>query len=68
MLIIGLIAFYAVSIVTEAVEDTGLASNWSSAEIILILRILPAAIVFGTMASVFLGVKRKIGERFPPDE
>lgn len=68
ILIIGLLAYYAVSLVAETVEETGLADSWSAAETVLILRIVPAALIFGTMASVFLGIKRVISRRLPPEE
>lgn len=65
ILIMGLIAFFVVSAFAEAVETAGVTENWSTAEVILILRIIPAALVFGTIASVFLGIKRK--RQLPPE-
>lgn len=59
-LIMGLIAFYVVSAFAEAVETTGLTANWSETETLLILRILPAVLIFGVIVSVFLGIKRRI--------
>lgn len=68
----SLIAFFVVSAFAEAVEETGLTVNWSAAETLLVLRILPAVLIFGVIASVFLGIKRRIGggdssEDFPEE-
>ena len=67
LLIAGLIAFYIVSAFVGAIESTGLTENLSETEIILFVHVLPAVFIFGTLVSIFLGVKRTIG-RQPPEQ
>lgn len=68
VLLIGLVTYYIVSAFAGAIVSTGLTENWSSAQVLLVIQIMPAMLVFGTMASVFLGIRKAIDRRSSPDD
>lgn len=63
LMIGGLVAFFVVQSFVGELNTT----NWSGVEITLYTIILPASIIFGSLAAIFIRTRGGFGRRPPPE-